>query len=137
MLMPIIHRRITITQVRKPVKKNLNEELQWIGSSLGLFNPRDKDKSCFRIFIEMLKATKANKPMSSDELAFKTGLSRGTVVHHLNKMREAGLIITSEGGYLLRVGKLEAVIDEIQKDMNRACDDMRKIARNIDDKLGL
>ncbi len=135
--MPIIHRRITITQVRKPVKKNLNEELQWIGSSLGLFNPRDKDKSCFRIFIEMLKATKVNKPMTSDQLAYKTGLSRGTVVHHLNKMRQAGLIITSEGGYLLRVGKLEAVIDEIQKDMNRACDDMRKIARDIDDKLGL
>ena len=135
--MPVIHRRITITQVRKPVKKNLNEELQWIGSSLGLFNPRDKDKSCFRIFIEMLKATKVNKPMTSDQLAYKTGLSRGTVVHHLNKMRQAGLIITSEGGYLLRVGKLEAVIDEIQKDMNRACDDMRKIARDIDDKLGL
>ncbi len=135
--MPIIHRRITITQVRKPVKKNLNEELQWIGSSLGLFNARDKDKSCFRIFIEMLKATKVNKPMTSDQLAYKTGLSRGTVVHHLNKMRQAGLIITSEGGYLLRVGKLEAVIDEIQKDLNRACDDLRNIARDIDDKLGL
>jgi len=135
--MPIIHRRITITQIRKPVKKNLNEELQWIGNSLGLFNPRDKDKSCFRIFIEMLKATKTNKPMTSDGLAFKTGLSRGTVVHHLSKMIESGLIINEGCGYLLRVGKLEAVIDEIQKDMNRACEDMRKIARDIDDKLGL
>lgn len=124
-------------QVRKPVKKNLNEELQWISNSLGLFNSRDKDNSCFRIFIEMIKTTKANNPVTSDELAFKTRLSRGTVVHHLNKMKESGLIINNSGGYLLRVGKLEAVIDEIQKDLNRACDDLRNIAKDIDDRLGL
>ena len=53
--MAIIRQRITIINVRKPALRTINDELQWLGSSLGLFNLRDKDKSCFRIFIELLK----------------------------------------------------------------------------------
>ena len=58
--MALIQQRITIIRMRRPETPSLNEELQWFGSSLGLFNLRDKDKSCFRIFIELLKATKTN-----------------------------------------------------------------------------
>ena len=54
--MAFIHQRITIVKIRKPVTTDVNEELQFLGNSLGLFNLRDKDKSCFRVFIELLKA---------------------------------------------------------------------------------
>ena len=133
----IIQRRITIVQIRKPVKHELNDELQWFGNSLGLFSRRDKDRSCFRIFIELLKTTKQNYPVSSDELAYKTGLSRGTIIHHINKMMEAGLVIAERNGYILRVGNLAAVVEELQKDMNRMCDDLRQMAGEIDDEMGM
>ena len=61
--------KIVIIRLRKPLRTTLNEELQWFGSSLGLFNLRDRDKSCFRVFIELLKAAKLRTPLSSDELA--------------------------------------------------------------------
>ena len=48
--------KITIIRIRKPAQSNINKELQWLGSSLGLFGLRDKDKSCFRIFIELIKS---------------------------------------------------------------------------------
>ncbi|MBI5072732.1 winged helix-turn-helix transcriptional regulator, partial [Candidatus Woesearchaeota archaeon] len=89
----MIQQRITIIKIRRPVTQNLNEELQWFGTSLGLFNLRDKDKSCFRIFIELLKATKHNKSITSDELADHLALSRGTVIHHVNKLMETGLVV--------------------------------------------
>ena len=129
------HQRITIISVRKPKYKNINQELQYFGTSLGLFNLRDKDKSWFRAFIELLKSAKYKKPVSSDELAYKLNLSRGTVIHHINKLIESGLVIVEERKYVLREAKLEPLIDEIEKDVIRSLDGLRAIAKDIDKKL--
>ena len=67
--MVYIRQKITIVSIKKPSQRNINQELQWLGSSLGLFNMRDKDKSCFRVFIELLKSAKSGHPLSSDEIA--------------------------------------------------------------------
>lgn len=133
----ISHHRITIIKSRKPAEHNINEELQWLGSSLGLFNLRDKDKSCFRLFIELLKAAKRKHPLSSDELAFRLGLSRGTVIHHITKLMEAGIVIVYKNMYMLRVDNLKEIINELEKDIKRTCDDLRDIADDIDKRLGL
>ncbi|MBW3015489.1 helix-turn-helix domain-containing protein [Candidatus Woesearchaeota archaeon] len=129
--------KITIANIRKPREHNLNSELQWFGSSLGLFGLRDKDKSCFRIFIELLKAAKKKEPLTSDELAARLGLTRGTVVHHLHKLIEAGIVIPYQRRYILRVDSLQALIEELQKDILRTTEDLKKIAEEIDDVLGL
>lgn len=128
-------RRITIISIREPTTKDVNRELQWLGSSLGLFNLRDKDKSCFRIFIELLKSTKKQKSMSSDELAGTLQLTRGTVVHHLHKLEESGLIIYEDRRYILRVNNLTALVDELEQDLQKACNQLRRVADNIDKKL--
>ena len=65
--MIINEQKITLISTRRPRNKNVNEELKWLGASLGLFNVRDRDQSCFRIFIELLKSTKSDKNISSDE----------------------------------------------------------------------
>ena len=129
------YQKITIIKIRKPVRNEINEELQWVGASLGLFNLRDKDRSCFRIFVELLKSSKKGKGLSSDEIAFKSGLSRGTVIHHINKLIESGLVIVEERKYVLREARLEPLIDEVEKDIIRSLDGLRSIARDIDLKL--
>jgi predicted transcriptional regulator len=128
-------RRITIVQIRKPADIDINEELQWVGTSLGLFNLRDKDKSCFRIFIELLKTTKQKKPLSSDEIAYRLNLSRGTVVHHIKKLEDSGIVSIEKNRYMLRADNLKSLINEIEKDMKRTCDDLREIADKIDRRL--
>ena len=129
--------RITIMSIRKPVQKNINQELQWLGSSLGLFNLRDKDKSCFRVFIELIKNAKIGKPLSSDEIAYSLGLSRGTVVHHLNKLLDSGIVVEAERGYTLRVSNLRDLINEVEKDLERTLNELREMAEEIDESLGL
>lgn len=131
------HQKITIIKFRKPLKKDINEELQWLGSSLGLFNLRDRDSSCFRIFIELVKSSRKKKPLSSDELAYKTGLSRGTVIHHLNRLMGSGIVVNEKNKYILRVENLKVLVEEIEKDVQRACSDLKEIAKNIDEELGL
>ena len=133
--MIITHQRITIIRTSKPQKKDINEELQWLGNSLGLFNLRDKDKSCFRIFIELLKSAKNQTPVSSDEIAYKLNLSRGTVIHHINKLKESGIVVQTKNRYILRVNTLKGLIEELRKDLERALDDLKEIAEDIDKAL--
>ncbi|MFC1741563.1 helix-turn-helix domain-containing protein [Nanoarchaeota archaeon] len=135
--MAFIHQKITIVKIRKPNSSDVNDELQFLGNSLGLFNLRDKDKSCFRVFIELLKAAKQKRPISSDELAFRLNLTRGTVVHHINKLKDAGIVVHEGKSYFLRVDKLESLILEIKKDLIRTCDDLQDIAKEIDAGLNL
>ncbi|MBI4151270.1 helix-turn-helix domain-containing protein [Candidatus Woesearchaeota archaeon] len=135
--MAFIQRRITIVTVRKPPRANLNDELQWFGSSLGLFGQRDKDKSMFRVFLELVKAAKTGRPLSSDAIAETLDLTRGTVVHHINKLIESGIVLYDGRHYWLRDNSLELLIEEVQKDTERTIEDLRKAAREIDQMLGL
>jgi|TARA_B100001971_G_C18159961_1_gene520816 biotin operon repressor len=133
----MFRQKITIIKITKPVEKNVNRELQWLAVSLGLFNLRDKDRSLFRIFIELLKAAKTNRPLSSDEIAYKLNLSRGTVVHHINKLMESGIAIHHRNKYMLRVASLKELIDEMERDLARTFSNLRDIAKEVDDKLGV
>ncbi len=128
--------KITVSRIKKPTK-SVNKELQWLCQSLGMFNLRDKEKSCFRIFVELLKATKRNKPISSDELAYRLNLTRGTVVHHLNKLIKSGVVIVKDKGYVLRVKNLDALIRTLKKDINDTLAEVQDIAKSIDDALGM
>ena len=133
----IYHQKITIVKARKPVENTINEELQWLGSSLGLFSLRDRDKSCFRIFIELIKSAKRKQALSSDEMAYRLNLTRGTVIHHINRLIESGIVIHEKKKYLLRVTNLKDLVDEIRKDIERTCVDLKEVADEIDGRLGL
>ena len=131
------HTRITIITTRKPKDENLNEELQWFCDTLGLLGNRDKDKCKIRMFIVLLNAMKNNISLSSDEIASRVNLSRGTVVHHLNSMIDSGVVISQNSKYTIRVDTLSQLVDEIESDLIKTMQKLRKTANLIDDKLGL
>ncbi len=133
----ILHKKITIKNIPYPQTPNLNDELQWFGNSLGLFSLRDKDKSMFRIFIELLKSAKTRVPISSDEIAEDLGLSRGTVMHHINKMTSSGLVTSKNNRYILRVDNLNQLVKELQRDLTDMLEDLKEVADEIDKKLGI
>lgn len=133
-------RKITIMRVNYPstdLNHDLNEQLQYLGASLGLFSLRDKDKSCFRIFIILLRVLKLGTGLTSDELAAETGLSRGTVVYHLNTLMASGIVSNVRGRYLLAVDSLEALVEHIRNNLNKSLDDLKDVAVNLDNRLGL
>lgn len=129
-------RRVTIIKTRHQVNRNINDDLKWIGTSLGLFSLRDKNSSCFRIFIALLRRARERRLTSSDELAELTGLTRGTVVHHLNILMDAGFVIREQKGYILRTDRMEVLVKMIRHDINQAFDEIEVIAADIDKHLG-
>lgn len=129
--------KITIIRFRKPSKTTLNEELQWFGNSLGLFNLRDKDRSCFRVFIELLKAAKMQNPLSSDDIARTLKLTRATVLHHINNLMERGMVLQIREGYVLREARLKDLMEDLRHDSEKAYEDLERVAEQIDAMIGL
>lgn len=122
---------ITIKKIKKPKNSNLNQDIQIISQSLGLFTKRDKEKSCFRVFIEILK----HKGLTAEEITVSTNLTRATIIHHLNSLMKNGLVIKKKHRYYLRGNNLEGLIKEVSKDMNKTFSDLNKLAKNIDRNL--
>ena len=106
--------------------------MQWISDSLGLFNERDKERSCYRIFVELLKE---KKPLRSDDIALNSRLSRGTVVFHLNKLMDSGLVINEENKYKLREKKVSYLIKKLRKDVLATLKEIEEIAKDFETKL--
>ena len=125
--------KITIIKLREP-KKAINKELQWLSESLGLFSERDKERSCFRVFLAILEA---RRPVTSDELAYKLELSRATVIHHLHKLIAAGIVMVQDNTYALRAKNLESTLKKMKADVLSAYEEIELVAREIDKKLNI
>src|SRR3989344_4129428 len=107
-------KEINIKNIEKKENNDFNKDIQWLSDSLGLFNLRDKEKSCFRIFLELITAKKEDKLISSDEIAFNSHLSRGTVIHHLTNLTEKGFVISYKQRYALNSKNVESLISNLE-----------------------
>ncbi len=125
--------KITLIKVRG-TKTSINENLQLLSNSLGLFSDRDKESSCFRIFVELTKRIKEDG-LTSDELALKTNLSRATVLHHINKMMVAGIAILSKNKYSISSNNLTSLIKNLRNDTSCILNDLDELAKNLDKEL--
>ena len=128
--------KVTVIKVRHTNTGNVNKELQWLGNSLGLFGNRDKDASCYRMFVVLVRKSRRNQSVSSDDLAEDLHLSRATVVHHLKKLLDSGIVIRQNRGYILREANLSAVIADIKRDTAAMLAEIEDVAKEIDDMLG-
>ncbi|MBS7639558.1 MAG: helix-turn-helix domain-containing protein [Candidatus Bathyarchaeia archaeon] len=122
-----------ILAMRPLTKIDPERDLEWICKSLGFLEPRDRKKTAFRIFKALFEASRENRGLTSDELAAKLSLTRGTMVHHLNKMIRSGLVIYYEGKYKLRGRSLRSTIEEAHRDINRIFENLYKVAEIIDE----
>lgn len=129
-------KKITIYRLQKPKNADINKQVMWFSGSMGLFTCRDKSKSCYRIFLELLKAAKQHKPLSSDEIAYRLHLSRGAVVHHLNNLMDSGLVVAQKNTYSLRESSLDLLVKDLKKEMSEMLDEINSVAEEIDRALG-
>ena len=128
---------IILKKIRMPAVGNLNNDIDYICKSFGYFSQRDKEETAGKIFRLLVKETSRNsKGLSSDQIADKLNLSRGAIVHHLNNFISTGLVIKEHKTYRLRSPSIQKSIEEIIEDTNRIFNQMLKIAKDIDDKLG-
>lgn len=124
-----MHLHLVIRQTRRPLQRDFNEQFGWLCSTLG-FDSEAKN-AAYIILRRIMR--NANEGVTTAELVEELHSSRGTVVHHLNKLLRAGLIIRSGRRYVLRERNLEATIEEMKKDIERLFDELERIASQIDE----
>ncbi len=130
--MSFVQRRVTILRIRHPRQQGLNEELQWLCSSLGLLGERDKERTCFRLFLEMLKIARKTEGVTSDSLAESLALSRPAVLHHLAALQERGIVIHEGKRYFLCNDSLQGIMHKLQKDAEETLKDLATVAAELD-----
>lgn len=126
-----------ILEVRPPVTGELEQDINWICRCLGFANPRDTENTAIKIFRVLLDNAKVDEPLASDEIADEVGLTRGAVVHHLNRMRRSNLVIRRDNKYELRMHSLQKTLEEVERDILRVLRSLKEVAKEIDSQLGM
>ncbi len=129
--------KIVIRRIERPFSGSLEDEFEWICSSLGFFEDIDREKTASGVFKAVVEATEKGKPLTSTELAKRVEMSRGSVVNHLNNLQRSGLIVRQGRHYLARSRSMFRTIEEIEEDIDRIFQKMKRTAREIDEELGL
>lgn len=130
-------RHFTIKKLRDPTEKELDKDIEWVCSSLGFVTPRDQDKTAFRILKALIKAAKKKKGLTSEDLTEVVEPTIGSVIYHLKKLMKAGLVVKLDSTYELRMYSFLRTIEEIEKEISMTLADVKKIAEDIDNKIGL
>ncbi len=123
--------RIIIRSVERPSKEDFDNQFAWICSSLGFFEPIDRDKNAAAILREIILAGD-KRGLTSTELAERIGMSRGSTINHLNNLLRSGLLEKNGKYYSIRNRSMEKTIEEIEEDVERIFLRLKKIASNID-----
>ena len=103
--------RIVIRRIEPPFDRGVESEMEWLCQSLGL-SPVNKDKSTVDIFKLVVRATEEGKGISSTDMAEKINLSRGAVIHHLNNLQLAGLVVKEGRNYFARSSSMRTAGSE-------------------------
>ncbi len=129
--------KIKLKRIEAPPPGDVKSDIDFICRSFGYFTQRDKNSTAGRIFRLLVKETAGETDgLTSDQIAEKLDVSRGTIVYHLNSFIAAGLVVRERNTYRLRSQSLQKSIEEIRQDTQRIFNEMLKIAQAIDDELG-
>jgi len=128
--------KVTVRKVEKPFKQDFEHQLTWICSSLGFFEPIDKDKNAAAVFKEIVLATEKGEALTSTALAERIGMSRGAVINHLNNLIRSGLIEKNGRFYSARSRSMKNTIEEIEEDVERIFVQLKRAAQEIDEQIG-
>ena len=130
-------RELNLIKIKKPTGNDPNRHIVWLCESLGLITKRDKERNCFKIFSEVVKANKEKKYLTSEEISGILKISRSNVIHYINKLISSGLVIKIGSKYELRENNLYLLINEIEKDARLIFEDLKKVGLEVDKGLGM
>ena len=111
-------------------QEEVEEELARLFRTMHLMSERDIDATMTRVFRAMMRM--GREPVGSTELSRQAGLNRITVIHHLKRLENAGVVEKRETKYVMRVQSIEEMMDEMRSDMEKQFEEMERMARELD-----
>jgi hypothetical protein len=124
--------QIVIRFLEKPDQNDAEGIIRWFCDVFGLSNPEDENPVEVQILKSFVEAARDGKGLSSGELDLETKLARSTIIYHLNRFRDAGLLVKKGRKYYLRAGEMEKVIQEIGYDLERELRGLIDASKRLD-----
>lgn len=106
------------------------QEIEEFCKKARLLSKRDLDGTIVIVFRSVL--TKKEEAISSTELAKLSGLHRLTVRHHLERLKESGLLEEQKGKYKMKFNSIEGYIEFRRKKMMQMFKELESMAGKID-----
>ena len=129
--------KIVVKKVEKPFSDDPFDELEWICQSLGFFEPIDRDKTAAAVLKQLINSGGLERPLTSNQIAERVEMSRGAVINHLNNLSRAGLVVRSGRYYSIRSRSIYRTIEEIEEDIDRIFQKMKRVAMELDGEMGV
>jgi len=124
--------QIMVRFIEKPDQNDAEGIIRWFCDVFGLSNPDAENPIEEQILKSFVEAARDGKGLSSAELDLETKLARSTIIYHLNRFRDAGLIVKRGRKYYLRAGQMEKVIQEIGYDLERELRGLIDASKRLD-----
>lgn len=128
--------RIILQEVRKPVQKQVREDVVWLCDSLGFSTGRDIEHATPKTVAALLELLARRPGVQSEYLAERLGFSHGRVNYHVRSLIDSGFLYRERRLIHLRAGSVKASIEALRKDANRLFDELSDVAEEIDEALG-
>ncbi len=113
---------VTLRRLPRPRTREGRELIDYLLLSLGF----DKNREKYR---EILLRTV--RGASSGEISEGLG-KRTTTIYHITKLVRAGMVVKRGNKYYLRDGSFLAMIEELERDVLRIFEDLKRVAELID-----
>ena len=130
----MVTREITLIKKERPFTRDAREGLQWLLESMGI--PERFVKEYAEILIRIARKGDDER-LSTSALAEELGEKRTSLSYHINRMVAMGLITREGRSLCLRASNFERTVEEIERDILRIFEDLKRVAREIDELLGL
>ena len=117
--------------IRKAQKRDEQDGLERLCQSIQIVSRRDIDGTVTIVMRAMLEDAHGG-PVGSSELAAKAHLNRVTVIHHLRRLEQAGIVEHSDRKYRLCIDGFEEFVKQVRKETLRMFDETEELAAQID-----
>lgn len=124
--------RIVIHFYERPDSDEPDELIRWFCRVFGLSNDNEPNPIGEQILIRFAEAAQSRVGLSSSELDLDTDLAKSSVIYHLNRFIEAGLLVKRGRKYYLRASEMQKAIEEIEYDVERELSRMLDTAKELD-----
>jgi Bacterial regulatory protein, arsR family. len=124
---------ITIRSVEKPDYNDPKALLKWFCTTFGLIESSEgKDSAEEQILVRFIYAARQNRNLSVSDLKISQKMPRSTLIYHLNRLVDAGIISKKGHTYKLRANDISRVVEEINYDVSREFMRILDTAKELD-----
>lgn len=118
--------------VERPDSESPDEMIRWFCNVFGLSNDDDSDRIEEDILRSFVTAAYHDEGLASSELKLHADIARSTVIYHLNRFIDVGLLVKHGRKYYLRASEMSKAIEEIEYDIDREMSRMLDTAKEFD-----